>query len=307
MGDEMKYSIDVQNLSKAYHQDDVVSNVSFQVKEGEIFAFLGPNGAGKSTTISILTTLLPFDRGNVQVEGYALGKQDYDIRKSLGVVFQDSRLDQKLSVKQNLMIRCGLYGLFGSQAKYKVEQLFTSCQLQELKDHKVYTLSGGQRRRVDIARALISSPSILILDEPSTGLDPQSRKELWTNIIRLHKETGLTIFMTTHYMEEAEIANHICMIQKGTIVLDKEKEDLNIAIGKDQLLLFTGTPQKVCQILRQCRVPYITSESYIQVDVLNMYQIMSLLRKCEIYLQRFELKKRTIEDMYLELLKEERE
>lgn len=305
MGDEMKYSIDVQNLWKAYHQEYVVSDVSFQVKEGEVFAFLGPNGAGKSTTISILTTLLSFDRGNIQIGGYTLGKQDYEIRQSLGVVFQDSRLDRMLSVKQNLMIRCGLYGVFGAQAKHKVDQLFSCCQLEEIKDHKVQTLSGGQRRRVDIARALISNPSILILDEPSTGLDPQSRKELWANIIRLHKGTGLTIFMTTHYMEEAEIANHICMIQKGTIILDKQRENLNQAIGKDQLLLYTSTPQNVCQILRKCNVSYVVSDTCIQVDVMNMYQIMSLLRKCEIYLQRFELKKRTIEDMYLELLKEE--
>lgn len=300
----MKNSIEVSHVSKAYQHNKVVNDINFQVRKGEIFAFLGPNGAGKSTTIAMLCTLLSIDSGDICIEGNHVGVDNAGIRKDLGVVFQDSMLDGLLSVHQNLILRCGLYGLFGTYAQQRVAQLCDICQLQEFQSQRVSTLSGGQRRRVDIARALIPNPHVLILDEPSSGLDPKSRKLLWDTIIRLHDEYHMTVFLTTHYLEEAEIADHICMIQKGSIILDGEREQLKQIYGQEQLLLYSDTLQNIINVLQKHRIAFIKETDCLRIDVLNFYQIMSILRKCEIYIHHIELVRNRLEDMYLKLLEE---
>ena len=196
----MESSIRVEQLSKSYQGTQVVKSISFQVNKGEIFAFLGPNGAGKSTTISILSTLLKKDSGTVIINGCHLGQEDERIRSNIGIVFQNSVLDELLSVKQNLILRSALYHLSFKQACQRVQKLCEICSLHDIMHQPVGTLSGGQRRRCDIARALIPEPEILILDEPSTGLDPKARKQLWDTISALHRERHMTVFMTTHYM-----------------------------------------------------------------------------------------------------------
>lgn len=301
----MNDCIKVVNLSKSYEGRNAVNNISFNVKRNEIFAFLGPNGAGKSTMISILSTLCDYDSGDVYVEGFKRNIDDDNIRSMLGVVFQGSMLDETLSVQQNLHLRAGLYGFYHGNAKKRVEEIVTLCSLQSIRHQLVKQLSGGQRRRVDIARALIPSPKLLILDEPSTGLDPKARQELWTTIKALKEKSQMSIFMTTHYMEEAEIADHICMIHKGHIVLDGSKDELKKQYQKDRVLLYSSALKQVARMLQDKRFAYEIKESFIAVEVNNFFQLMSLLRMCEMCVHHVEMEKGTIEDMYLTLLKEE--
>lgn len=298
----MSESILVHNLKKNYGEHVALKGIDLRVEQGEIFAFLGPNGAGKSTMISILSTLVPYDSGEVRIEGYLLGKQDEWIRHQIGIVFQGSSLDEALSVYQNLKIRCGLYQLFGKQCKQRIHELSELCQLQDILHQSIQTLSGGQRRRVDIARALIPKPKLIILDEPSTGLDPKYRKELWTMIQHLHQQEHMTIFLTTHYMEEAEIADHICMIHQGSILLDGKREELISSFQKDRLQLYTKSKQQVGDVLNRKKIKYQWMQDYVEIEVSNFYEIMSILRSCEHYIYQMKLQKGSIEDMYLQVL-----
>lgn len=301
----MEACISVKNLTKRYDAIQAVDHISFEVKKNEIFAFLGPNGAGKSTTISILCTLLEFDEGSVTIEGYKRGQQDDHIRSLLGVVFQGSHLDATLSVEQNLLLRCGLYGMKHKEALRRVQDIIGMCSLQSILHQVVQQLSGGQRRRVDIARALIPSPKLLILDEPSTGLDPNARRELWKTILDLKQKNEMTIFMTTHYMEEAEIADHICVIKQGKIVLDGAKDQLLQQYQKDRLLLYSKAKQQVANILKQKRVAYEVKDAYVIVEIDNFFQMMALLRSVEMHVHHIEMQRGSIEDMYVALLQEE--
>lgn len=301
----MKDGIQVSHLCKCYGDMRAVDDISFQVEQGEIFAFLGPNGAGKSTTISILCTLTDFQSGEVMIHGYHRPYEDEQICKKLGVVFQDSCLDQTLSVRENLLYRSGLYGLFGINAKNRVEEVLSQCHLTSIQRQKVAHLSGGQRRRADIARALIANPSLLILDEPSTGLDPKARNALWNTIDKIHIERNITVFMTTHYMEEAEIADHIAILNHGKIVLDGRKEVLVKQHQKDHLHLYSTSMQSMERVLMQHHIPYEKKEAYLRVDVDNFFTLMSILRHTELYLHNIELIKGSMEELYLHTLKEE--
>ena len=252
----METSIRVEQLCKSYQGTTVVKNISFQVNKGEIFAFLGPNGAGKSTTISILSTLLKKDSGTVIINGFRLGQEDERIRSGIGIVFQNSVLDELLSVKQNLILRSALYHLPYKQACRRVQKLCDICDLHDIMHQPVGTLSGGQRRRCDIARALIPEPEILILDEPSTGLDPKARKQLWDTISALHKERHMTVFMTTHYMEEAEIADHLCIIKQGNIIFDKPMKEVHKQYAAEQLLLYPASKAQLIAELNRHHIPF---------------------------------------------------
>lgn len=304
MGDDMEASIKVEHLCKSYGTHQVVKDISFTVEKGEIFAFLGPNGAGKSTTISILCTLLQKDAGKVWMEGYELGVHDAQMKKKLGIVFQESVLDDILTVEQNLELRCALYHMKQAAARKRVQELAAICQLRDIMHQRVHTLSGGQRRRCDIARALIPNPAILILDEPSTGLDPEARKSLWETITQLHEHTQMTIFMTTHYMEEAEIANHLCMIQKGRIVLDAGMEEIRKQYCGESLHLYPANRNMTMQVLQKHHIPFLKQEDVLVIETKNMFYTMSILRMCERYLERFEVHKERMEDVYLKILQE---
>lgn len=301
----MSASIQIHNLRKSYGNAEALRGIDLCVEQGEIFAILGPNGAGKSTLISIISTLVLHEQGEVRIQGYLLGKQNEAIRQCLGVVFQGSMLDAPLTVKQNLMLRCGLYGLYGAFARQRVEELASSCQLSAFLHQRVQTLSGGQRRRVDIARALIPHPKLLILDEPSTGLDPKSRKELWEMIQELHQKDQITILLTTHYMEEAEIADHICMMQHGKVLVDGKREVLKQRFQKEQLSLYTHARGQVSKALDQKRISYHWQSDHVDIELTNFYQLMSILRGTEHYVHRIEIKTGSIEDMYLQVLEEE--
>ncbi|MBR7101886.1 MAG: ABC transporter ATP-binding protein [Clostridia bacterium] len=213
----MKNIIEINHLFKSFGEVKAVQDLSFRVKEGELFAFLGVNGAGKSTTINIMCAQLAKDNGEIIIDGYDLDKDADGIKRELGVVFQSSVLDSALSVYDNLQSRAALYGIIGDEFKERIEELSSLLEFKDLYKRPVGKLSGGQRRRIDIARALLHKPKILILDEPTTGLDPQTRKTLWNVISQLRKNENMTVFLTTHYMEEAAEADYVVIIDSGKI------------------------------------------------------------------------------------------
>ena len=214
----MSNIIEVKNLVKNYKDVHAVNDISFTVEEGSFFAFLGINGAGKSTTINILCTVLEKTSGNVKIGGYDLDKEKNKIKELIGIVFQGSVLDKQLTVKENLESRASYYGLNKKEIAKRIESLTQTFDLSEILKRKYGTLSGGQRRRVDIARALINRPKLLFLDEPTTGLDPKTRLQVWEIIHNLRKETGLTVFLTTHYMEETVDCDNVVIIDRAKLL-----------------------------------------------------------------------------------------
>ena len=207
--------IEIENLSKSFKDVKAVSDLSFSVKKGELFAFLGINGAGKSTTISIICNQLKKDSGKIVIDGVDIDKNSESINSKLGVVFQASVLDGFLTVYDNLKNRAALYGIYGKEFEKRIDELSDILNFKDLLKRSVKKLSGGQRRKIDIARALFHHPKILILDEPTTGLDPQTRKNIWNVINKLRKEEKITVLLTTHYMEEAADADYVVIIDSG--------------------------------------------------------------------------------------------
>lgn len=237
--------IKIDNLQKSYGQVKAVQGISFKVKEGELFAFLGVNGAGKSTTISIMCGTLEKDGGEVYIDGVNLDKNGHDIKRSIGVVFQNSVLDKALSVRDNLLHRASLYGITGDEFENRLEELATLLDFKQFVNRPICKLSGGQKRKIDIARALLHKPKILILDEPTTGLDPQTRMTMWSVIEDLRKKEKLTVFLTTHYMEESADADYVVILDCGKIVAEGSPHDLKDKYAKDFVALYGVSEQQV--------------------------------------------------------------
>ena len=241
----MSNIIEIKNLVKKFDDFTAVDNVSLSVKEGEIFVFLGPNGAGKTTTIKILTTLLRATSGEATVNGFDVKKDKNNARRSFGIVFQDQSLDEELTAYENLEFHGSLYGLPRKQRRERIEEMLNFVELWDRRKDFVKTFSGGMRRRLEIARGLIHLPKILFLDEPTIGLDPQTRNHIWSYIKNLNKEKGLTVFLTNHYMEEAEkVADRVAIIDKGKIVAQGTPAELIKQTNTDSLeeafLVLTG-------------------------------------------------------------------
>ena len=241
----MKNVIKIDNLNKSYGNIKAVNNLSFRVKDGELFSFLGINGAGKSTTINMICGELKKDSGTILVCDKEVEQNYKYIKQKIGVVFQDSLLDKSLSVYDNLKLKAALYGITGNNFIKKYEELSNLFDLKEIEKQTIKQLSGGQRRRVDIARAIIHSPEILILDEPTTGLDPGTRKKIWKVLNSLRKENKLTIFLTTHYMEEAVDSDYIVILDKGSIVAEGTPHELKNQYSHDTILLYSVQEDKV--------------------------------------------------------------
>lgn len=235
-------SIRVEGLTKRYRDITAVDDLAFDVPDGIAFAFLGANGAGKSTTINCLTTVLPFDSGAVDVAGYDVVRDAARVRERVGVVFQASLLDPTLTTRENLRFRATLSKVAPERVETRIDQLSDMISMGSFLDRRYGLLSGGQRRRVDIARALIHEPSILFLDEPTAGLDPASRDLVWRTIQRLREDTGLTVFLTTHYMEEVERVDRVCVIDRGRIVADGTPAALRAAHSHSVLTITTSDP-----------------------------------------------------------------
>ncbi len=237
--------IEIEHLSKSFGEVKAVRDLSFRVKEGELFAFLGVNGAGKSTTINILCGQLAKDSGSVHIQGADPERDANAVKRSLGVVFQNSVLDQKLSVRDNLTIRAALYGITGKALEQRLDELDKLLEFRNLMSRPVGKLSGGQRRRIDIVRALIHDPRILILDEPTTGLDPQTRMLLWDAVSKMRKERHMTVFLTTHYMEEAADADYVVILDSGRIAAEGTPLTLKNTYTGDFITLYGVTEEKV--------------------------------------------------------------
>jgi len=243
--------IQVENLRKNYADVQAVKGISFSVQEGMLYSFLGTNGAGKSTTINMLTTLLSKTSGTALVGGYDIEKQADKVRSLIGIVFQDSVLDEKLTIRENLEIRGSLYGLSGMRLKNAVERAVRLTNIDDYAKRPYEKLSGGQKRRADIARALINQPKLLFLDEPTTGLDPKTRRDIWQMIRDMQKSSGMTVFLTTHYMEEAAESDDIAVINKGQIQAQGSPAMLKEQYGFDKLKLTLSDGQNIEQKLEK--------------------------------------------------------
>ncbi|QAV70932.1 ABC transporter ATP-binding protein [Salinibacterium sp. UTAS2018] len=243
-------AIEVEHLSKNYGKFVAVKDLSFNVEPGTVFAFIGSNGAGKSTAIGCITTTLAPTSGEIRVAGYDVATDAHAVRAAIGAVFQTSLLDPLLTVKENLIVRAGFYGLTRKEAIIRIGRLSELVKLHSFLDRRYGLLSGGEKRRADIARALIHNPSIVFLDEPTAGLDPQSREHIWAAIEQLRATHGTTVFLTTHYMEETERANNVCILDKGEIVAEGTPADLRQKYSSSVLTVRSSRP---VAILDECR------------------------------------------------------
>lgn len=291
MGDIME----IEGLRKRFGAVQAVQNLSFRVKEGELFAFLGVNGAGKSTTINILCGQLAKDGGTVRIGGIDLDEDPDRIKRSLGVVFQNSVLDKDLSVRDNLKSRAALYGIRGKEFRERLEELADLLDLRSLLKRPVGKLSGGQRRRIDIARALLHRPRILILDEPTTGLDPQTRNMLWKVVGDLRRTEGMTVFLTTHYMEEAADADYVVILDSGCIAAEGTPLALKNIYTGDFITLYGVEEGQV----RQLGAPYETIRDAYRVSVPDTATATELIRSHPEVFRDYEITKGRMDDVFL--------
>ena len=289
------YSIEINHLYKSFGEVKAVNDLSFRVKTGELFAFLGENGAGKSTTISIICSHLQKDAGEVLVCGENVEKASADAKKALGVVFQNSVLDGALTVKECLQSRAALYGITGKAFGARLKELSELLDFTDLLNRVIGKLSGGQRRRIDIARALLHKPKILILDEPTTGLDPQTRKLLWDVISSLRQKENLTVFLTTHYMEEAAEADFVVILDHGQIVAEGTPLALKNAYTGDFVTIYDQDEEKVRSLGR----PYTPVRDGFKISVENTALATELIVKNPALFKDFEITKGKMDDVFL--------
>lgn len=291
----MENIIEIKNLNKSFGDVHAVADLSFRVKKGELFAFLGVNGAGKSTTISIMCGTLLKDSGSVIIDGKNIENDLSEISKELGVVFQNSVLDKQLSVKDNLMSRASLYGIYGEQAKEKIMSLAKLLDFENLLNRTLGKLSGGQKRKIDVARALLHDPKILILDEPTTGLDPQTRKTLWQVINTLRKERGMTVFLTTHYMEETADADYVVILDSGKIVAEGTPVDLKNKYTGDYITFYNVDKANI----EKLGLSFEEINGAFRVAVKDSEQAKELILKHPELFTDFEIVKGKMDDVFL--------
>ena len=291
----MSNIIEISSLSKRFGEVQAVNDLSFRVKEGELFAFLGINGAGKSTTINIMCGQLSKDSGTVQLSGVDPDSDPDSIKRNLGVVFQNSVLDKELSVQDNLQSRAALYGIWGKAFRERLAELAGLLEFDDLLKRTVGKLSGGQRRRIDIARALIHRPKILILDEPTTGLDPQTRSTLWQVIGDLRKNEGMTVFLTTHYMEEAADADYVVILDSGMIAAEGTPLELKNTYTGDFITVYGAKESQI----KQLGAPYETIRDAYRVSVPNTAAATELILKYPDIFRDYEITKGKMDDVFL--------
>ena len=287
--------IEIDNLSKSFGEVKAVCDLSFRVKQGELFAFLGVNGAGKSTTINIMCAQLQRDAGSVKINGYELDENPDQIKRMLGVVFQGSMLDSALSVRDNLESRACLYGIVGEEFKARLDELATMLGFKDLLSRSVGKLSGGQRRRIDVARALLHKPKILVLDEPTTGLDPQTRRTLWGVIDNLRKSEGMTVFLTTHYMEEASDADYVVIIDGGKICAEGTPHELKSTYTGDYITLYGVSEDKVSGMFDS----YETIRDAYRISIPSTKDATELILKHPEMFCDYEITKGRMDDVFL--------
>ncbi|MDY0074976.1 MAG: ABC transporter ATP-binding protein [Acholeplasmataceae bacterium] len=291
--------IKVEHLAKSYGDIKAVYDISFLVRRGSLFAFLGPNGAGKSTTINVMTTLLDADSGKVYLNDQT--DDDY-FRSKIGVVFQGNVLDDDLTVKENLVYRGALYLNDKEAVKKRYQELAQYLNLHEFENQRFKTLSGGQKRRAEIARALFSNPEILLLDEPTTGLDPETRQVVWKVIEDLQRNKGMTIFLTTHYMEEAANADHVVIIHKGKIVAEGTPAQLKDKYSHDRLKIVAVDKQEMISYLNANQMNYQKIADQFIIPVQDSKEAIEIILEIKKNIQQFEMIKGSMDDVFIEVI-----
>ena len=293
----MNTIIKIDNLTKTYGSLKAVDDLSFEIRKGELFAFLGVNGAGKSTTINIICGQLKKDEGTVIIDELNLDDNLAKIKKKIGVVFQASILDPQLTVKDNLEIKASLYGLSRKEIKSRVNELSEILDFKSYLNRPLAKLSGGQKRRIDIARALLNKPDILILDEPTTGLDPQTRKMIWAVITKLRKENNMTVLLTTHYMEEASEADYVVIIDQGKMVAHGTPLDLKNEYVGDYMLIYNVKEEDV----KKLGLPYINIPNGYKIEVNDTLEATNLIVNNRELFVDYELIKGKMDDVFLKV------
>lgn len=291
----MENIIEINNLSKSFNDVKAVNDLSFRVKRGEFFAFLGVNGAGKSTTISIMCGQLKKDGGTVIINGKNIEDDMQAIRSEIGVVFQSSVLDSQLTVYDNLETRAALYGITGEKFKTRLGELAELLEFENLLKRGLGKLSGGQRRKIDVARALFHHPRLLVLDEPTTGLDPQTRKQLWQVINDLRIKEGITVFLTTHYMEEVTDADYVVILDSGKIVAQGTPLELKNRYTGDSVTVYNTVEEKI----KSMGMPYQKIKDAYRISVKNTNQAKDLILRFPDVFVDFEITKGKMDDVFL--------
>ena len=290
-------AVSVSGLVKSYGDRCAVDGISFDVPEGSFFAFLGPNGAGKSTTISAICSLSGFDSGSIQVFGRDVS--DPSVRSDIGVVFQDPMLDALLSVRENLSVRASLYGI--KDVRSAVERAMAYADCMDFADHRYGTLSGGQRRRADIARSLLHRPRLLILDEPTSGLDPHTRMVIWGTIHRLNREHGMTVLLTTHYMEEAAAADDVVVIDHGRIVAHGTPEQLKESYSQDRMTVMPVDDPDVISILDRQGIGYSLDRGVLTIPLESTVDAIPIIELLQGRIRSFEVRTGTLDEAFVSI------
>ncbi len=300
--------INVNGLTKKYGDFTAVDNISFSVGEGELLGFLGVNGAGKSTTINMLSTLLKPDAGTAEICGCTLGKNDNDIRRKIGIVYQQNCLDNILTVQENLICRGVIHGATKAEAKKRLSALCGILSLEDILKKRYQKLSGGQKRRCEIAAALMHTPELLFLDEPTTGLDPATRKDVWQAVEDLRKNTGMTVFLTTHYMEEAAAANRIIIIEKGRIMANGTPFELKEKYASDLVKIYCGeNSQEITEKLGAMGISAVRQKYGLSFAVKHTRQAAEPVYCVKDLIDGFEVIQGSMDDVFLNVCGREKE
>ena len=292
--------IEIENLEKSFKEIKAVDGISFRVKEGELFAFLGVNGAGKSTTINMMSGVLKKDSGKISICGYNVDTDSEKIKRNIGIVFQNSVLDNKLTVFENLKYRASLYGINGIAFRTALNEAVERFDLQEILKRPLNKLSGGQKRRVDIARALIHRPKLLILDEPTTGLDPKTRITVWSVVEKLRKEEGLTVFLTTHYMEEASESDYVVILDTGRIVAEGTPHELKNVHASD-FIKFYNHREEAEKYFISLGYAVKNERDFTEIELASTAEVAELFKKKPDIFEDFEVLKGNMDNVFLKV------
>ena len=292
-------SIEVKNFTKTFGTFTAVDNISFNVEQGTIFAFLGPNGAGKSTTINTLCTIQEKTQGELRINGHDVTHQKDKVRKDIGIVFQESTLDGKLTVEENLKLHCDFYKVPKAEVKERIDFVLDLVDIKNRRKSSVDSLSGGMKRRAEIARGLVHFPKVLFLDEPTTGLDPQTRANVWDYIHKLQKQKNITIFLTTHYMDEAEICNQVAIIDGGRIVAHDTPANLKKKYTGTTMKMKTSNPDSLIQYLAEHSIKYLCENGQVTIYVTNTEDVLAITSAFKETITDIEINKGTLNDVFI--------
>lgn len=299
----MENIIVISNLKKSYGSFEAVKDVNFSVKKGEIFGFLGPNGAGKSTTINMLSTMIRPSSGKAMINGFDVTSEQAKVRESIGIIFQENTLDEKLTAYENLLLHCRLYSVPKNVRAERIKEVLEMVELTDKKDNMVKTFSGGMKRRLEIARGLLHYPKVIFLDEPTVGLDPQTRDHIWQYILKLKERAGITVFLTTHYMDEAEHCDRIAVIDDGKIIALDTPDALKNSLGGDVMQVSTEDNKKALEIIKD----KYNNNAKIKDDTISFHVaqgnqfLVDFIKGFEVPITSVNLRRPTLNDVFLNL------